>query len=371
MASVLEQQKNPIAKFGSQVDDQIAQTTSRIRIHDLTFGVLTLAAFAAFYATTMILIDRYLHLQEWVRQFAFLAFAAILTATTYRLIVRPIRRRINPLYAAARVEKTIEDAKNSVMGYVEAQENGEVHAAVKAAMSAKAAKAVGDADLNEAIDHRSLIVAGSVFIFFLLALIVLFFVFRPTQFKSLFARSFAPFTSNQIAGQTQLTLIKPDPAATTITTGQTINVAVHVGGKVPSKDKPDRVRVLIRHNQSDTDFEEIPMREAETTRDWEVKIPVDMVLNGFWYKVAAGDAETPEYRVTVRSLPLFTAFEATYKYPPYTGKPEDKALSANIRAPKGTAVTLIARTNREVKEGLMKFELGSVEESAGKPVCLS
>ena len=367
MASVLEQQKNPIAKFGSQVDEQLAQTTSRIRIHDLSFGVLTLAAFTAFYATTMILLDRYLHLQDWVRELAFLAYVAILAATTYRLIIRPIRSRINPLYAAARVEKTIEDAKNSVMGYVEAQENGEVHSAVKAAMSAKAAKAVGDADLNEAIDHRSLIVAGSVLIFFLLALIVLFFVFRPNQFKSLIGRSFTPFASNEIASQTQLTLIKPDPADTTITTGQTITVAVHVGSKVPSKDKPNRVRVLIRHNQSDPDFEEIPMSEGETTRDWEVKIPVDMVLNGFWYKVAAGDAETQEFRVTVRSLPLFTAFEATYKYPEYTGKSEDKALSANIRAPKGTKVTLIARTNREVVEGTMRLEKGKPDSIPGKP----
>ena len=70
--------------------------------------------------------------------------------------------RINPLYAAARVENTIDDPKNSVTGYVEAQDRGDVHNAVKAAMSAKAAKAVGEADVNHAVDHRSLIVAGGI-----------------------------------------------------------------------------------------------------------------------------------------------------------------------------------------------------------------
>jgi len=367
MATVLEQQKNPASKFNSQVDEQLAQATFRIRSHDLTFGILTVATLTVFYASAMILLDKYLNLSEWVRQFSLLAFVITLVLTTYRLIVRPFRTRINPLYAAARVEQTIEDAKNSVMGYVEAQENGDVHNAVKAAMSAKAARAVGDADVNEAVDHRSLLVVGGIFVFFLLTLIVLFLVFRPTQFSSLIGRSFAPFSAGNIASQTQLTLEKPDPLEPTITTGQTVTVAVHVLGKVPSKDGPKRLRVLIRHNQADPDYEEIVLQEGETTRDWQIKIPLDQVLNGFWYKVTGGDAETPEYRVTVRSLPLFTSYEATYDYPAYTGKPSDKAASANIRAPRGTEVTLVARTNREVSEGTLRFVVGSTKID-GKPV---
>ncbi len=108
----------------------------------------------------MILLDKYLNLPEWVRQLSLAGFLFALAGVGYWLILRPLRKRINPLYAASRVEKTIDDAKNSVTGYVEAQEKGEIHDAVKAAMSAKAAKAVGEADVNQAVDHRSLIVAG-------------------------------------------------------------------------------------------------------------------------------------------------------------------------------------------------------------------
>ena len=159
-------------------------------------------------------------------------------ASRYFFVVRPLRKRINPLYAASRVEKTIDDAKNSVTGYVEAQEKGEVHSAVKAAMCAKAAKAVGEADVNRAVDHRSLIVAGGVLLFFLLTLAVLFFVFRPSQFTSLVNRALFPFTADPIAKRSQLMILKPEPADPTITTGQTITVAVHVGGKVPAKNAP-------------------------------------------------------------------------------------------------------------------------------------
>ncbi len=33
----------------------------------------------------------------------------------------------------------------------------------------------------------------------------------------------------------------------------------------------------------------------------------DQVLNGFWYKLAAGDTETPEYQIKVQSLPHVSA----------------------------------------------------------------
>ncbi|HVL13948.1 MAG TPA: hypothetical protein VM529_15370, partial [Gemmata sp.] len=368
MAAVLDEKPDPVAKFGSRVDDQIAQATSRIRVHDVTLGVLCVGALAAVYAVAMILLDRYLNLDEWLRQLALGLFVLACGAVGYLLIARPLLKRINPLYAAARVEETIDDAKNSVTGYVEAQENGDVHAAVKAAMSARAAKAVVEADVNQAVDNRPLVFAGGVFVLFLLALGVMFLVFRPTQFYSLMGRAFLPFTASPIATRTQLTLVKPEPPSPTITTGQTITVAVYVGGKVPAKTDPDRPRVLIRHNPADPNFEEVPLAEGETKRDWSVKIPEYLVQNGFWYRVAAGDAETPEYRVTVRSLPLFTDFEATYQYPKYTRKPDDRAADPHLRGVRGTKVTLVARTNRQVAEGVMKFEAPGMPPVPGKPV---
>ena len=368
MAAVLDTKTDPTAQFGSQVDEQIAQATSRIRVHDLTLGGLSLAAMLAVYATLMIALDKYLALPEWMRQLSLVAFLAGFGAVAYFLVVRPLRQRINPLYAAARVEETIEDAKNSVTGYVEAQESGRVTGSVKAAMSAKAARAVGEADVNRAVNHRSLLVAGGVLVVAILALTVLFFLFRGTQFTSLVGRAFAPFTADPIASRTQLSLVKPEPGDPTITTGQTINVGVRIGGRIPKKTGTERLRVLLRHNPADPNYEELAMEEGETSRDFQLKVPEHLVQNGFWYKVAGGDAETPEFKVTVRSLPLFTDFEANYEYPAYTRKPAARSNDANLRAYRGTKITLIARTNREVQDGSMKFEAAGLPPVAGKPV---
>ncbi|MCI0704312.1 MAG: hypothetical protein L0241_24910 [Planctomycetia bacterium] len=366
MAAVLET-KDPAAKLGSQVDEQLAQATSRIRAHDLTFGGLVLLALVLLYATTMISLDKALTLPEWVRQMSLGGFVLVLLGSAYLTLLSPLRKRINPLYAAKQVERTIEDPKNSVTGYVDAVERGNLNPTVKAALARQAAKASAEADVNRAVDHRSLVVLGGVAIVLLLTLGVLFFLFRPAQFGSLVGRAFVPFSSDPIATQTQLTLMKPDPAEPTITTGQSITVAVHVGGKVPSPDNPDRVRLLIRHNLADPNYDELPMIQGENSRDWEVRVPDYMVQNGFWYKVAAGDTVTPEYKVTVRSLPMFTDFTATYEYPKYLPRNPETAHDPVLRGYRGTTVTLFARTNREVRDGRMEIK-PSKQVVLGTPV---
>ena len=370
MAAVLEQAE-AAAKNDSRVDEQIAQATSRIRAHDLTFGGLVLVAFVLVYTTAMILLDKYLGLAEWVRQFALLGFFAAFATTAYFTILSPLRKKINPLYAAKRVESTIDDAKNSVTGYVDAQQQGTLNATVRAALANRAAKSVAAADVNKAVDHRGLLYLGGTSIALFLTLIVLFFVFRPAQFSSLMGRTFVPFSSGEIVTQTQLTLVRPDPAEFTITVGQPITVAVHVGGKIPGANSPDRVRLMIRNNPADSNYTELPMVPGDTARDFELRVPDHLVQNGFWYKVAGGDAVTPEYKVTVRSLPLFTEFQAGYEYPAYLRRKAETATDPQIRAPRGTTVTLVGRTNRDVRDGQMVIEPGGTRVPgapvAGKP----
>ncbi|HEY1191414.1 MAG TPA: hypothetical protein VGE74_27515 [Gemmata sp.] len=360
MAAVLDPKdtKETASKLGAQVDEQLAQATSRIRAHDLMFGGLVLVGLALVYTIAMVLLDKYLNLPQWVRQVSLLGFLGALAGTSYLTIVSPLRKKINPLYAAKQVESTIDDAKNSVTGYVDAQQRGTLNATVKAALATRAAKSVAEADVNKAVDHRSLVYLAGVAIALFLGLVVLFFLFRPSQFGSLIERTFIPFTSSVIKTRTQINLVKPDPTDPTITDGQTVLVAVHIGGKVPGADSPERVRLMVRHNPADPNFIEVPMVEGETTRDFEVRVPNHLVQNGFWYKVAAGDAETAEFKVSVRSLPLFTAFQATYEAPKYLRRKTDTLNSPIIKGYRGTTVTLVAQTNREAREGTLVIEPG-------------
>ena len=357
MAAVLEPKLDPAEKFDAQVEEQLDEATKRIRFHDLAFGGLALAGMGLAYLAVMVSLDKYLVLPEGVRQLALGGFLLAAGGVAWVTLIRPMRRQINPLYAAVQVERTIENAENSVAGYVDARDRENVHPTVRTAMRARAAVAAKKADLNRAVDHRSLLYTGGAVVALLVVLAVLFFVYRPAQFRSLAARVMAPFSSAAIATRTQLTLTKPDPADVTITTGQTVVVAVHIDGKVPAESAPDRARVMIRHNPADPNYEVVPLEKGgESGRDWSAKVPDFLVQNGFWYKVAAGDAETDEHRVTVRTLPLVTDFDVRYEFPKYLRMKPATSKDNRLIAFRGTKVTIIAKTNREVRDGWMAVE---------------
>ena len=77
MAAVLDTKTDPAAKFDTQVDEQLAEATSRIRFHDITFGALLAAGMLLAYFTAMIVLDKYLVLPEWVRQLALGTFLSV------------------------------------------------------------------------------------------------------------------------------------------------------------------------------------------------------------------------------------------------------------------------------------------------------
>ncbi|QDU21587.1 hypothetical protein [Urbifossiella limnaea] len=367
MATVIEK-PDPAAKFATKVDEQLAEATSRIRGHDLALGGLFVAGLVLGYAAAMMLLDRYLVVAEWLRQLSLLAFVGVVGYAAYRMLVRPLRARVNPMYAAVVVERTIDDAKNSLVGYVEAQERGDVHPAVKAAMGARAAKSVDDADVNRAVDHRGLLYAGGGVIALFLTLVVLFFVFRPTQFQSLLGRTFAPFSSATIASRTTVFLVEPQGGDVTVTSGQSLTIRAEVSGRLPKPDAADKVRLLVRYNPADPAYDELPMEPGETSREWFVQVRPEQLRTGAWYKVAAGDGETAEHRVTVRTAPLFTDFEVEYLFPAYTRRPDEKSTDPHLMAVRNTKVSVVAKANRPVRDGRAVFDPAGQPVVAGKVV---
>lgn len=343
------------------VEKQLAEAVSRIRVHDVLAGTLLLAVWTAAYALVMIVVDRLVVLPDWVRQVSWAGFVLVSGLLVWWKLIQPVRLRINPLYAAAQVEKTLEDPKNLLTAYVDVKERGVAPPAVEAALSVRAAQLARVADVNHAVDHRGLLYLGLVLGVLLVALAALFFWWRATQFTSLLRRTFMPFTPQSIATRTQITLLQPAEGDATITQGQTFTVRVHLSGRIPPASGEDRPRLLLRYTQEEPSYEEVPLQLGEHARDWQGKVPDYLAQTGFWYKVAAGDAETPEYRVNVRTLPLFTDFEVRYEYPAYMNRPADRASGPYLRAYRGTRITLLARTNREPTRGTLLFESPQLE----------
>lgn len=350
MSTVSQARTSPAGKYETFVDAQLARARTRIRFLDLAAAGLGFLIVTLGYGLAMVVLDRLLELPSLVRQGAFIVYLvgglAFLGVTLGRILFR----RINPYYAAKQVEQVLQGAKNSVVNYLDLRDQ-ELPAAIRGAVSHRAAKDLARADLDQAISARRAGWLGSVLAGLLFGLFILFFL-GPPQFLSLLRRAFAPFQEIGIATRTQITLLQPEGGDHTIGVGRGVSFLAAVDGRVPDPNRSDALRLLFRHQPTDP-YTERPLERADGKSEWSAVVPAAEVQNGFWYKIAGGDAETPEYRIQVRANPLVESIEVKYHYRPYLNRPDGTTREANLEAVRGTEVTLTARTNRAVQEGAL------------------
>ncbi|MCX7701808.1 MAG: hypothetical protein N2039_13100, partial [Gemmataceae bacterium] len=338
------------------VEEQLRRAVRRIRQIDLLHGALGLGVIVLGYALVMMLADRWLHLPPWLRQGGLIVLSLGLVAYVWSILLKPIRRAVNPYYAAIQVERTIENARNSVVNWLDLHDD-EIAPSIKAALGQRAAEDLRSTDIDQAIQSRRSLWLACGFLALVAGLLICFLLFRADQFRSLLVRTFQPFGNDSpILKQTRVTVVEPAGGNVTVATHQSLRIVAHLEGRIPGLGRPDSPRVLLRYSP-DEPFEELPLDPLPDSRDeYGIVLPPKRVRTGFWYKVAAGDDETPEYRVQVRAAPTIVRFDALHTYRPYLRCPPRRSDNPNIEDYRGTVVTLDAVTNRRLVEGKLVLE---------------
>ncbi len=345
----------------AQVEREIAYVAKKIRLNDLFTGAALLIVGTLTYALVAILLDKWLTLPAWARQIGFLGFASTLLGLAFFAIARPLMRVVNPRYVARQVEATMPQSKNELINWVDLQEQ-EMPGSVKSALASRAAEGFGEADVESAVRSKKFLWLGSTAAILVAVLAVLFLVFKGTQFASLVSRAFNPFQSGTvIAARTTIEVLEPTEMDAVVPDGGQLRFAIRLNGRVPDENASDKVRLKVRYNADTKDPEEIVFSKTDTLRDFDLTLTRGTIQNGFWYTIAAGDAETPEHRVTVRTKPMLKAFEVSYEYPAYLRIAPSQNSDPKWRGYPGTKVRLQVQTNREVKVGTLLIEpLGEV-----------
>ncbi len=334
MATVRDPVKpEPVAKYETLVETRLAQARGRIRALDLTAAFLGLLIATMAFGLVMALVDRWFHLSALVRQIAFCVYGVAALAYLGRVIAWPLFRRVNPYYAALQVEHTLPAAKNSVVNWLDLRQHN-LPPAIRGAVSHRAAVDISHVDLDEAVSPRRALWLGGAAVGLFLAVLAMA-LFGPGL-----GRVFQPFSPSN---RTEITVVKPEGGNATVSVGRAVSFEVSVQGR-----RPDSLRFLYRYEQS-VPYEERPMELGDSFGQWVITMPAFEVRNGFWYKVAGGDAETEEYRVQVRPTPLITGFEVTYHHRPYTHLPDVSSDDPNLKGIRGTKVQVLARTNRKIR----------------------
>ncbi|MBO0697856.1 MAG: hypothetical protein J2P46_05655, partial [Zavarzinella sp.] len=298
---------------------------------------LALAVGSLVFLLAALLVDRYVEMPRGTWWAIVGGYFAVAAGYLYLTLFRPDRRQINPYFAAHQVEQTVPNAKNSLVTWVDFDEDANLPGSIRTAIGQKAARDLKTVDLNRAIENRRIIwlaIAAAVF----LAATVIVAILPPTR--------------------TELTLEEPKGGDTTVFSNQDVTFQVRVHDRIPGPNDSDAVRVRMWYNPDDPDtYEDRPMKPAEDDRrKFALTVPAKQTRHGFRYKVLAGNTETHEYTVTVKIIPEFTGFEVTYQYPAYLKREPKTDNDPNLLAPYGTTATVLATTNRDVKHGHIEIE---------------
>ena len=353
MATLNRMPTSQLPKYEARVQQSLKQAAGRLRWNDLATGLFMLLGLGFAFLATMILLDRALELSSGVRQLAWIGFVGLALFIGYRQMVRPFRRTINPRYAARQIESTSKTNRNELINFVDLQ-GQELPTGVRSAVSSRAAESIAGLNVSQAMESRRVLWLGGVVGLLFASLALMFVLFRPTPFMSLLNRAINPFESTAIATRTEIDIVEPAEPDITLTNGQSTLIAVHVSGSVPDADSPERVRLQIRTNP-EANYDDLPMQQGSSNREWSVTLPPSIIQNGLWYRVVAGDAQTPEHRITVRTRPLILGFGTEYEYPAYTRLNAERSTGPDIEAYRGTQVVHTITTNRDVKTGRLRL----------------
>ncbi|MFL5329283.1 MAG: DUF4175 family protein [Gemmataceae bacterium] len=352
MSIVQEPRAKP--KYEAFLDSRLDSAAVQVRWADIGVGAIGLFAFTLAYGLVMVLADRWLHLPAIARQLGLVAFIAGAVWYIRRVLLTPIRSQVNPYYAARKVEHVMPEAKNSLVNWLDLRDRP-LAEPIRDALGRKAAGDLSHANLNEAIKDRRLSRSGAVAGMLTVTLIVVLAILRPTQFFSLVERTFLPFTSTAIAAQTQITLVEPKGGDVAVPVHHSVTMRVEVDGRLPKADSADALRLRMRYQAGDPVWEERKLEQSDRPSEWMTRVASAQVRTGFEYQIVGGDAATPIYKVRVIAKPLVSDFEVTYKYRPYLHYTDDVRADPNLSAVHGTQVTLLAKTNRQVRAGILKF----------------
>jgi hypothetical protein len=340
------------SKYDVFVAAQLGRAEARIRLLDLTAALLGFAALVLAYIVGMVLCDSKLELTPNTRQWSLYLFLAASALYLLVAVVRPLRLRVNPYYAARQVERQLPGAKNSIVNWVDLHTQP-LPPAIRGALGQRAAKDLSQVDLDSVISGRRAAWAGGLAGLCALAFIVAFFMLGPSPFYSLLQRAFNPFGQRDVATRTQLTILKPAGGDAVVTVGRGVHFVVEVTGKVPDLKAPDAVKLQYRYEEGDPWLERLLL--PETGHEWTASLSALEVKNGFWYRITGGDAMTDEHRVSVRAAPAVTDFLATYHYRPYVARADEVRRERPLKALRGTEARLRVRTNRTLRDGWLEF----------------
>lgn len=336
--------------FDEYVDLKLQKTRATIKSTDILVALAGVAAMFLGYLLVFVIFDQWMIPGGFGIGMRWVLLSTLLLLTAAWLVWKvglPYFRTVNRLFAAKEIERADSDLKSNLLNLVDLRSSGRpVDPSILRALEKNAAVGLQRIDVAQAIDHRPLMRMA----YILLAVVVLFCLyalFSPKKISNSIWRSLLPAAEVGVATRTEI--IKVEPGNTSVLARQTVLVEADIAGDVPEK-------VWLQYTTADGKFRDEPVElRTDGAGPTRFRGSLPAVLQDLTYVVRAGDAVSPQYRVTVNQPPSATIDRVQYQFPPYMKLEATEQAGGQIDAWEGAKVTVLAHTNMPVKSAKVEF----------------
>jgi len=343
-------------RYEEFIQKRLDHTRRQVRLVDVGSNAILLLAATLFFFLLVAIADHWLFphgLNFFARLLLWGSWIVVAGGFAWRYIAPSLLHPINPVFAAETIEHGRPTLKNSLINFLLLRGHQEdVIPVVYRAMEHRAASDLSQVPVEHAVDHRRLIHLTYV-LAVAVALFAMYLALSPKNPLISAARVIWPWTS--LPAPTRVHIEDVQPGDAVVFRGDPQTVSAHVSGLRDGEE----VTLLIRTADSQIVDDRATMARTGDDDNYACELP--FVAGGMqqdtFYRITAGDATTPQYKLDVQNAPTIVVDQVDYHFPAYTGL-ADRTIKGqgDIKALEGTRVTIHATANMEIKDA--RIDLG-------------
>jgi hypothetical protein len=269
-----------------------------------------------------------------------------------------VLHRINPVFAAYTIEQTRPTFKNGLINFLllrrqrDQIEHDELAKRVFQGLQFRTAVELAQVTTGTTVDRLHVIRLGYV-LASLVTMACLYLVLSPKNPLVSFGRVILPWA--RIGAPTRVAIDGVRPGDCAAYQGDTVVVSAEVHGLRASEP------VLLYYSSTDDQLvdQSVPMSVPQGGLRHQGQLPPGSLglQQSLLYRIAAGDAASPTFRIDMQIPPTIVVDRVEYDYPEYTGlKREVKVQEGDLLANEGTRVTIHATANYPIAQAYIELE---------------
>jgi collagen type III alpha len=337
-------------RYDDFIQKRLEQTRRQVRLVDAGSGVVLLAAASLLFFLAVAVADHWLFphgLGFFVRFLLWCVWVGVAGWFAWRSVAPSVMRRINPVFAAQAIEHGRPTLKNSLINFLLLRSHpDDVAPVVYQAMQYRAASDLSRVPVEHAVDHRRLVhlsylLAGAVVLF------ALYLAFSPKNPLVSAARVLWPWSSLPAPTRVHIEDVRPGNAVAF--QGDRQEIKAHISGLRSGEE----VSLLLTTADGQLVDDRVTMARTGDDNLYTIELPQGGggMQQDTLYRITAGDARTPQFKLEVRIAPTILVDRVDYDYPPYTALPPRTIKGqGDIKALEGTRVTIHATANLPNKD---------------------